>query len=609
MLKRSAFSLIFVVFVTLIPNNSNQPQITHAASTILPANKFVGILYENWFNAYDHNYVYPNIQPTTGSPMWWGQPALGFYSSSDTNVINTHANQLIDAGVDFILVDVSNHNINSPTLWNPVITLLNVYAGRISNSIPTPRVVFLASTQGDELQRLFNAVYYSYNGVLFKYGPKPLLLTYPNDSNNPGCNATIGGSPVSTYFECKKAPGLTGSNINWSFLEVYPQPFYSNAEWPEEMAVSVAQQNFWMDYPGSRGRRWNYRTGANNGYEGQNFDDQWARAQSSNPTFVILKSWNEWVAIRTPEGHFTDAYSPEFSTDIEPVSGLFTNLYLQKMKQQIQQFKRNSPSLYFYDSIAGKWYLKEGRGWQQFGNVNFTHIFAWPNGNNYQPIVGDFNDDGKIDIGVRRTDNGVWYFAFSDGQGNYFNTRNFTWAGDSAGLASFQPIVGDFNGDGKTDIGLRRRDTGVWYFAFSDGQGNYFNTRNFTWAGDSAGLASFQPIVGDFNGDGKTDIGLRRRDTGVWYFAFFDGQSSYFNTRNFTWAGDSSSSIAFQPIVGDFDCDGKTDIGLRRTDSGVNYLANFDGNSTYSNYFNNNYTWRSGTQYMAVSKPSQCTKP
>jgi len=169
--------------------------------------------------------------------------------------------------------------------------------------------------------------------------------------------------------------------------------------------------------------------------------------------------------------------------------------------------------------------------------------------------------------------------------------------------------VGDFNDDGKTDIGLRRRDTGVWYFAFSDGQGKYYNTRNFTWVGDSAGLASFQPLVGDFNGDGKTDIGLRRRDTGVWYFAFSDGQGNYNNSRNFTWAGDSSSSVIFQPIVGDFDCDGKTDIGLRRTDNGINYLANFDGNSTYSNYFNNNYAWRSGTQYMAMSKPSQCTKP
>jgi hypothetical protein len=65
----------------------------------------------------------------------------------------------------------------------------------------------------------------------------------------------------------------------------------------------------------------------------------------------------------------------------------------------------------------------------------------------------------------------------------------------------------------------------------------------------------------------------------------------------------------FQPIVGDFDCDGKTDIGLRRTDNGINYLANFDGKSAYSNYVNNNYAWRRGTQYLAMSKPSQCIKP
>src|SRR4249919_1601918 len=57
MLKRSAFSLIFVILVTLISNSSTQPQVALAASTPLPGNRFVGILYETWYNAYDHNYI------------------------------------------------------------------------------------------------------------------------------------------------------------------------------------------------------------------------------------------------------------------------------------------------------------------------------------------------------------------------------------------------------------------------------------------------------------------------------------------------------------------------------------------------------------------------
>lgn len=101
-------------------------------------------------------------------------------------------------------------------------TLLSVYANRMDHSISTPKVAFLSSTSGDELQKLFNNVYYMYRDVLFKYGSKPLLLTFPN--NNPRCNSTIGGASVSTYFECKQSLGLTRGNASWSFLENYPPP-------------------------------------------------------------------------------------------------------------------------------------------------------------------------------------------------------------------------------------------------------------------------------------------------------------------------------------------------------------------------------------------------
>src|SRR5438067_13388656 len=69
------------------------------AGAQLPPNKFVGILYENWFNRYNtHQYVYPSFPPTIGGVLWWGQPLAGFYSSSDTAVINSHADQLVAAG-------------------------------------------------------------------------------------------------------------------------------------------------------------------------------------------------------------------------------------------------------------------------------------------------------------------------------------------------------------------------------------------------------------------------------------------------------------------------------------------------------------------------------
>jgi hypothetical protein len=590
---------------------------------ILP-NKYVGILYENWFNRYTIDtgtrYIHPNYPPLLGF-MWWGEPQIGVYRSDNWYVINVHADQLVTAGVDFVLLDVSNQNIKHADLWAGVTSLLDAYTSRLAQSKRTPKVAFLTSSadctaqtpcvQTVNIGRAYKndaeALYFEvlsnarYRSDLFmKYGNKPLIMTF---GAGLGCGAPIANGTASTYFECKTADGNRASNTIWSFMDHYPQPPYMNNEWPEEISVSAAQQAPYMNVPAARGRKWNVQTNRNDGYEGQNFDDQWKRARTINPTFVILKSWNEWVAHRINDAAapcddncYVDEFSPEFSNDIEPMSGGAQDLYLKMLTAHVQKFKRNSPDLFFYDSAAGRWHFKEGRGGNRFAASNYTHQFNWPLGNNYQPIVGDFNDDGKTDIGVRDVNTGTWFFAFSNGDGTYANSRNFSWASG----AHYQPLVGDFDNNGSTDIGLRDTTTGTWFFAFNIGNGAYANTVNFQWAGGR----KFQPLVSDFDGNGSTDIGLRDTTTGTWFFAFYTRPGVYANSRNFSWA----SGAHYQPLVGDFDCDGKTDIGLRDNTTGMIFLANFDGQSYY-NHFGSNYKWRAGARYVIVSQPCLCKDP
>ena len=71
-------------------------------------------------------------------------------------------------------------------------------------------------------------------------------------------------------------------------------------------------------------------------------------------------------------------------------------------------------------------------------------------------------------------------------------------------MAGDIPVVGDWNGDGKTKIGVFRN--GSWYL---DANGNN------TWepgvdAAISFGMAGDIPVVGDWNGNGKTKIGVFR---------------------------------------------------------------------------------------------------
>jgi hypothetical protein len=71
-------------------------------------------------------------------------------------------------------------------------------------------------------------------------------------------------------------------------------------------------------------------------------------------------------------------------------------------------------------------------------------------------------------------------------------------------------VPGDYDGDGRADLGLFRPSTGIWYILKS--------TSNFTaYSSTSFGLSSDIPVPGDYDGDGKTDLALYRASTGTWY--------------------------------------------------------------------------------------------
>jgi hypothetical protein len=101
--------------------------------------------------------------------------------------------------------------------------------------------------------------------------------------------------------------------------------------------------------------------------------------------------------------------------------------------------------------------------------------------------------------------------AFSLGDGR-FDVTNFPIDNFAGWAAAFNatPVVGDFDGDGRSDVAL----TGAsgWFtmpVAFSGGLGTFrvLNQPIVNFAGWAA-AANAKPLVGDMNHDGRTDVVL-----------------------------------------------------------------------------------------------------
>ncbi|MCC6417993.1 MAG: hypothetical protein IT429_07050 [Gemmataceae bacterium] len=204
-----------------------------------------------------------------------------------------------------------------------------------------------------------------------------------------------------------------------------------------------------------------------------------------------------------------------------------------------------------YDPGSGLWQFRNSNS-SGFPNLA---MFAFGLGASRSiPVVGDWDGDGAAGIGV------VEIIPSTTLPGNplvlTWKLRNSLTPG-APDVGQFEygrsidiPVVGDWDGNGSFTVGIYEPDTGRWKLRNTNNPG----APDFNTPGESGfafgGLAGTIPVVGDWDGNGSTTVGVAERfNSGVLTWKLRNSNSAGgADAGNFAYGGAN-----FEPVTGDWD--------------------------------------------------------
>ena len=182
----------------------------------------------------------------------------------------------------------------------------------------------------------------------------------------------------------------------------------------------------------------------------------------------------------------------------------------------------------------------------------------------YAVAVGDFNGDGKTDLVVANDHSHNVSILLGNGSGDFGLATNF-----DVGIQPHSVAVGDFNGDGKQDLAVPNTQGGTASILLGIGNGGFGAATNFAVGGFSTSVA-----VGDFNGDGEQDLAVANSATRDVSILLGTGTGTFSAAIDIEVGATPLNSVA----VGDFNGDGKLDLAVVDVGNGVSiHLGNGSG--------------------------------
>ena len=305
---------------------------------------------------------------------YWGEPLYGYYDlAEDDWVVRQHAILLSEAGVDYIMCDLTNfygsgsYNATE-TCKATLLNICKVFREMRAEGQKTPGVTLLLTWNPSycamAVEWMYENVIKDNLDVWYEYEGKPLL--FGSDANMP--------ESLKSIFTFRSVAANYDASNSWQWLSNYPQSYVKGSDGiPTVMTVSVAQNwtdglaqftyvNEYGQFIG-QGRSFtseshrlltNPTDPAYHSEYGYNFQEQFNRALDMDPNMIIVSGWNEWIAARffnplypdaTGQGlpnnaNFVDAYTTEFSRDIEMTrEGKLADNFYNQLVENIRLYK------------------------------------------------------------------------------------------------------------------------------------------------------------------------------------------------------------------------------------------------------------------------------
>jgi hypothetical protein len=347
--------------------------------------------------------AHPEARLNAHDPHWtegsyhWGEPEMGYFLSSDPYVIRHDMSMLADAGVDVLVMDVTN----AVCYWDQWEVVFSTMQKMKAEGNKVPRFCFWAFNGPviQVVQDLYDRIYKTdkYKDLWFDWDGKPLLLYNANpsvDANGRNKDAKDYSPEVKSFFTLRNmwwgyykwaGKRFVGTEDNWSFgydlgnehvKAMDPVALASTHDGKrEEFAVTPAQHpssligKSWsraygepelneFDLPVPTLVPWLGKTVEHPEGYGIYFQERWDEALKADPQFLYLNDWNEWTAGKYQPGKnkettkfmrrdsqyfFVDQYNAEFNRTIQPMKGGYTDNYYMQLAENMRRYKGARP--------------------------------------------------------------------------------------------------------------------------------------------------------------------------------------------------------------------------------------------------------------------------